>query len=127
MNKLEKTIPFDLYQIGDRVMEGVIYLVDIAITEDDKIICTGALAHEDSVTYLQHIGGAATVEHWRQEVLSFFENEDDCAEILGESMTEEEFAEWEHILLPEKAPAVAPRAIKASLASDIVDGWMENN
>jgi len=125
--KFQKTIKFDLYAIGDRAMEDVIFHVDLEIRDDNSIICTGARPDEDAIPYLESIGGKGAVEHWEQQVLEHFENEDDCAEELGESMTEEEFAQWEHVLLPEKAPAVAPRAIKASLASDIVDGWMENN
>jgi len=125
--KLEKTIPFDLYSIGDRAMEDVIYNVTIVIDATDNIFCTSAQVDEDCIPYLESIGGKGVVGHWQQEVLAFFQNEDNCAEELGESMTEEEFGEWEHILVPGNVEsAVEPRAIKASLASDIVDGWMEN-
>ena len=110
--KLQKTIKFDLYAIGDRVMEDVIYHVDLEIRDDDSIICTGARPDEDAIPYLESIGGKGAVAHWEQQVLEHFENEDDCAEELGESMTAEEFAEWEHILVPERtdtAPTLVAR------------------
>ena len=116
--KLQKTIKFDLYAIGDRVMEDVIYHVDLEIRDDDSIICTGARPDEDAIPYLESIGGKGAVEHWEQQVLEHFENEDDCAEELGESMTAEEFAEWEHILCFEQAAAPVKIVARTMITPD---------
>lgn len=124
--KLQKTIKFDLYRIGDRVMEDVIFYVDLEIRDDNSIVCTGAVPDIDCIPYMESLGGKGAVEHWEQQVLEHFDNEADCAEELGEAMTQEEYDEWEPILLGEEvAKKNEPRAIKASLASDIVDGWMD--
>ena len=127
--KFQKIVEYNMYWLsGDRMMEDVIYLLNIQIDAVGNVFCASAQPSEDAIAYLEQIGGKGAPGHWQQELLAMLQDEDCVAEILGEDMTEEEFAEWEHILVPEKAaPAVAPRAIKASLASDIVDGWMENN
>lgn len=100
--KLYKTIEFDIYELGGRAMEDVIFLVDFAISEDNSIFCTGANPHEDAIAYLTHIGGAGAPGHWQQQVLSHFQNEDNCAEALGEAMTPEEFNEFEDALMGNK-------------------------
>ena len=97
--KFEKTVPFDLYQIGDRVMEDVIYNVDIVIDGADNIFCTSVQAHPDAIPYLESLGGPSVVGHWQQRVLEHFQDEANCAEELGEAMTEDEFNEFESILM----------------------------
>ncbi len=100
--KLYKTVEFNLYELGGRAMEDVIFLVDFAISEDDSIFCTGAQPHEDAIAYLTHLGGAGAPGHWRQQVLSHFQNEANCAEALGEAMTEDEYEEFEDALMGNK-------------------------
>lgn len=101
--KFEKTIKFDLYAIGDRVMEDVIFYVDIVINDDNSIICTGAVPDIDCVPYIKSLGGDGAVDHWEKQVLEHFDDEATCAEELGEAMTDEEYAEWESVLLGEVA------------------------
>lgn len=97
--KFTKTIKFDLYAIGDRVMEDVIFFVDLAITDDNKIICTSAVPDIDCVPYITSLGGAGAVDHWEKQVLEHFDDEATCAEELGEVMSEEEYNKFEGILL----------------------------
>ena len=100
--KLYKTIEFDIYELGGRAMEDVIFLVDFAISEDNRIFCTNAKPHEDAIAYLTHIGGAGAPDHWQRQVLAHFKNEDNAAEALGEAMTPEEFTEFEDALMGDK-------------------------
>lgn len=97
--KFQKTVPFDLYAIGDRVMEDVIYNVDLAINDENHVICTGASASDDAIAYLVHLGGKGGPNYWKEQVLAYFENEDNCAEELGEAMSGEEFNKFEDALM----------------------------
>ena len=98
--KLYKTVEFDLYELGGTsALEDVVFLVDFAIAEDNSIFCTGAKPHEDAIAYLTHIGGAGAPGHWQQQVLSHFQNEANCAETLGESMSVNEYNEFEDALM----------------------------
>ena len=97
--KFEKTVPFNLYEIGDRPLEDVIYNVTIVINDTDKIFVTSVEAQEDAIPYLESLGGPATVGFWQQRVLEHFQNEANTAEVLGEAMTEDEFNEFEDALM----------------------------
>ena len=99
--KFQKTVVYDLYEIGDRVMENVIYHVDLEIRDDNSIVCTSAVPDIDAIPYLKHIGGQGAVDHWTQRVLEYLNDEDTCAEVLGEAMTDEEYKHWESVLLGE--------------------------
>ena len=101
--KFQKTVEFDLYELGgDSAMQDVIYNVDLVIDAVDNIFCTSAQAHEDAIPYLTHLGGPGCVGHWQQRVLEHFQNEANCAEVLGEAMTGEEFNEFEDALMGNK-------------------------
>ena len=98
--KFQKTVEFDLYELGGTAaMQDVIYLVDFAISADNLVFCTEAQPHEDAIAYLTQLGGAGTPGFWQQRVLEHFENEANCAETLGEAMTDEEFNEFEDALM----------------------------
>ena len=99
--KFQKTISFDLYTIGDRVMEDVIFFVDLEIRDDNSVICTSAVPDIDCVPYIESLGGKGAVDHWEQQVLEHFDDEATCSEELGEAMTEEEYEKWESVLLGE--------------------------
>ena len=99
--KFEKTIPYDLYAIGDRAMEDVIYNVHIVIDGANNIFCTSAQVDEDCIGYLESIGGKGAVGHWQQRVLEHFQDERNTSEELGEAMTDEEYKEWESVLMGE--------------------------
>ena len=99
--KFTKTIKFDLYTIGDRMMEDVIYHVDIAITDDNKIVATGAKIDEDCIGYVTSLGGKGAIKHWEEAVMVHFEEEATASEELGEQMTEEEYEKWESVLMGE--------------------------
>ena len=121
--KFEKTVKFDLYPIGDRLMEGVIFHVDIEIRDDNSIVCTGAVPDIDAIPYLESLGGKGAVEHWEQRVLEHFDDEDTCAEELGEAMSEEEYEQWESVLMGEHLPdseKVEPKSIPVTRLGDLL-------
>ena len=116
--KFTKTVAFDLYRIGDRMMEGVIYFVDLAITDDNKIICTGAVPDIDALPYLEAIGGPGVADHWAKQVLEHFSTEAECGEALGEEMSPDEWDEFEDILMGE---VVEPVTVEKSAFMDMDD------
>jgi len=120
--KFTKTIKFDLYSIGDRMMEDVIYHVDLAITEDNKIIATGATIEEDCIGYVTSLGGKGAIKHWEEAVLSHFEEEATAAEELGEHMSEEEYEAWEDVLMGE-APATPETVLKSGIPLQPWKNW----
>lgn len=97
--KFKKTISFNCYEIGDRAMEDVIFFVDLEITDDDKIVATSVVPDIDCIPYMEKLGGKGCPDHWQKEVTAYFEDEAIAAEALGEAMTEDEFAEFEHALM----------------------------
>lgn len=99
--KFSKTIKFDLYALGDRPMEGVMFNVDLAISDDDKVLCIKAEPDELALSYLKRIGGDGAPNYWKEKVLKHFSTESNVREELGENMTEEEFDQWEPILMGE--------------------------
>jgi predicted RNA-binding protein len=116
--KFQKTIKFDLYVIGDRVMEDVIYFVDLEITDDNAIICTGAVPDIDCVGYIESLGGPGAVQHWEKQVLEHFDDEATCSEELGEAMTEEEYEQWEAVLMGEEV--AQPATVQKSAFLDML-------
>jgi hypothetical protein len=100
--KFQKMVEYNMYWLhGDRMLEDVIYNVELAIMDDGKVKCLQAQPSEDAIAYLEHIGGKGAPGHWQQQLLEMLQNEDNCAEMLGEDMTDEEWEEWEHVLVPE--------------------------
>ena len=97
--KFKKTISFNCYEIGDRYMEDVIFFVDLEITDDDEIIATSVVPDIDCIPYMEMIGGAGCPDHWQKQVVEHFKEEATAAEHLGEAMTEDEFNEFENILM----------------------------
>ena len=97
--KFQKTVEFDLYVVGDQLMEGVIYLVDLAIDDESRLICTGAQPHKDSIPGIVGLCGPDGVDHWRKQVLAHFKNKDEVAQGLIEAMTDEEWDEFQEYLI----------------------------
>jgi hypothetical protein len=98
--KFKKTIHYDAYSIGDRLMEGVLFDVDITLDEDGTTTAGPARPHDDNVTsWCERLGGAGGVKHWCDQVDDVFTNSDDRLEELGEAMSDDEWDKYEEIFI----------------------------
>lgn len=97
--KFTKTVEFDLYTLGDKPVEGVMFNVDLAITDENKCICTNATPDEMGRMFLERIGGPGAPDYWKGKVIKYFQDESHVFEELGENMTDEEYNQWESILM----------------------------
>lgn len=95
-----KTIQYDAYAIGDRIMEGVLFDVDITLNADGTSTAGPARPHdEDAANWCKQLGGDGAVKHWCDQVDNVFANEDDRLEGLGESMSADEYDKYEEFLI----------------------------
>ena len=68
-----KTVEFDAYVIGDRIMEGVIFDVDITLYADGSTTYTEARPHDEDVeSWCKQLGGEGAVKHWCDQVTEHF-------------------------------------------------------
>lgn len=56
---------FDMYDIGDRLLEGV--MIDVEVNEDTNEIVSIEYEDNDARGYVEGIGAKGTADHWLNE------------------------------------------------------------
>ena len=130
--KFQKTINFDMYTVGDRLMDGVQMKITLGITDDDKCVFVETNFTEDDKNWLRSLGGEGAIQHWANIIKDHFDISQpyckwNASEELAEHMTDEEYEQFEEILMRDPnpdAPTPAPKSIKAWSLQEVMDNVM---